>query len=129
VPAGLVQDHTSYRFTARSYDGQAYSSWMNPVTFLVVELGTGAAPMATVVRAYPNPVHFAAGEQATFVLPDEPVDLTIMTVSGDIVLRREKLTGQWAWNGANQSGAQVAVGLYLWFVSDNQGQGKLVVKP
>ena len=129
VPSGIVQDDTSYRLTARSYDGGAYSSWMNPVTFHVVELGTGAAPMAAVVRAYPNPVHFAAGEQVTFVLPDNPVDLTIMTVSGDIVLRREGLSGRWVWNGGNQSGAQVAVGLYLWFVSDDQGQGKLVVKP
>ena len=71
----------------------------------------------------------AAGEQVTFVLPDEPVDLTILTVSGNVVVFRSNVFGQWQWDGANQSGSQVAAGVYPWFLSDNRGRGKLVVKP
>jgi hypothetical protein len=102
---------------------------MDLVPFTVLTFGTALSPAAPLVYAYPNPVHFADGEQAMFILPDEPVELTIMTVSGDIVLFRENLSGQWNWNGANESGSQVAAGVYLWYVSGDRGQGKLVVKP
>jgi len=129
VPPGTLQDRTAYNWRACGYDGQAYSEWTEPVPFTVLTFGTALARAAPLVYAYPNPVRFTAGEQATFVLPDEPVELTIMTVSGDIVLFRESLTGRWTWNGANESGSRVAVGVYLWYVSGDRGQGKLVVKP
>jgi hypothetical protein len=63
------------------------------------------------------------------VLPDEPVDITILTVSGSVVLFRTNLSGEWQWDGSNQSGSLVAPGVYPWFLSDNRGHGKLVVKP
>jgi hypothetical protein len=129
VPAGVLEDNTEYTWRARSYDGHSNSAWMDLVPFRVVVFSTGEVSPAPVFYAYPNPVRFAAGEQATFVLPDEPVNLTILTVSGDVVLFRSNISGRWQWDGSNQSGSRVAAGFYPWFLSDNQGHDILVVKP
>jgi hypothetical protein len=129
VPAGVLQDNTEYAWRARSYDGHSNSAWMDLVPFRVLVFSTGEVSPAPVFYAYPNPVRFAAGEQATFVLPDEPVTLTILTVSGNVVLFRSNISGQWQWDGSNQSGSRVAAGVYAWFLSDDRGHGKLVVKP
>ncbi len=128
VPAGIIQDRATYRWTARVYDGQNYSDWMNKVRFTVLKLSSDVGLPSGVARAYPNPVSFGDGSEATFVLGDQPTDLTIMTVSGDIILRRENVSGDYRWNGLNQSGERVSVGLYLWFLS-NGSEGKLMVKP
>jgi hypothetical protein len=81
------------------------------------------------VFASPNPVHFRRGEQVTFHLPDEPVDLLIQTVSGETVRLETNLSHRWVWDGTNASGHPVAVGIYPWFVGGVKVSGKLVVKP
>lgn len=81
------------------------------------------------IIAYPNPVHFHNGEQITFTLPNSPVDLLIMTVSGETVLLKKGISGNWQWNGNNASGNPVAIGeKYLWYVqyNDKTYQGKIV---
>ncbi|MBD3331867.1 hypothetical protein GF356_03370 [candidate division GN15 bacterium] len=81
------------------------------------------------IRAYPNPVSFSEFGHVTFNLPDEPVDLLIQTVSGETVLERSGLSGDWTWDGRNGNGQQVAVGTYLWFASVPGQYGKIVVVP
>ncbi len=81
------------------------------------------------VYVYPNPFSLSSGEPATFQLLPQPTDLLIQTVSGDPVLLVENVSGQWQWDGRNESGNQVSVGVYLWFASNGSFSGKIVVKP
>ena len=81
------------------------------------------------VYVYPNPFSLSSGEPATFQLLPQPTDLLIQTVSGDPVLLVENVSGQWQWDGRNESGNQVAVGVYLWFANNGNFSGKIVVKP
>lgn len=80
--------------------------------------------------AYPNPVYFANGDHVVFDLPEGQFDLIIQTVSGSIVLVRTNISGNYSWNGLNESGHRVAAGIYLWYVSGTNGvtKGKLAVK-
>jgi|GEM_PF-4729773 len=80
-------------------------------------------------KAYPTKVHFQEGEKVTFDLPDEPVDLLIQTVSGETILIKKHVSGQWEWDGRNASGNLVSVGIYSWFIKDTKYNGKIVVKP
>ena len=82
-----------------------------------------------IIYASPNPVSFNSGEVVTFHLPADPVDLLIQTVSGETVLIREKVSGEWEWHGRNASGSDVSVGVYSWFVRGSDYNGKIVVKP
>lgn len=79
------------------------------------------------VYAAPNPVHL--GDQVTFHLPDKPFDLLIQTVSGETVTVREGVSDIWVWNLNNAAGNQVAVGVYLWYLTGTDARGKIIVKP
>lgn len=81
------------------------------------------------IIAYPNPVSFLNGNDVTFQLPEEPVDLLIQSVSGETVLVKNGISGEWHWNGYNQSGNMVSVGVYSWFIRNSDQNGKIVVKP
>lgn len=81
------------------------------------------------IRAYPNPVSFTQTGYVTFNLPDEPVDLLIQSISGETVLEKSNLSGDWTWDGRNGNGQLVSVGTYLWFASSPGQYGKIVVKP
>ncbi|MFH1688193.1 MAG: hypothetical protein ABIE70_11820 [bacterium] len=81
------------------------------------------------VYASPNPVSFDRGESLTFHLPYEPVDLLVQTVSGDPVIRVDGVSGDWEWDGLNDSGHRIAAGVYLWYVRGTDYQGKIIVKP
>jgi hypothetical protein len=85
--------------------------------------------ITTEVYVYPNPFSLSSGSPATFQLPSQPTDLLIQTVSGDLVLLIEGVSGEWQWNGQNESGNQVAVGIYLWYAGGGEYSGKIVVKP
>ena len=81
-----------------------------------------------IIYASPNPVRFS-DNPVTFHLPDQPVDLLIQTVSGQTVLIKNDISGEWQWDGRNASGNQVAVGVYPWFIRGSDYNGKIVVKP
>ncbi|MDH4157354.1 MAG: hypothetical protein OEW00_08775 [candidate division Zixibacteria bacterium] len=81
------------------------------------------------IIAYPNPVSFLQGETVTFLLPEEPTDVLIQTVSGETVLLRRDVSGEWNWDGRNASGNIVSVGVYPWFAREGAASGKIVVKP
>jgi hypothetical protein len=83
--------------------------------------------VGAIVYASPNPVHL--GEVVMFHLPEEPVDLLVQTVSGETVIIKEGIAGEWDWDLRNASGYEVAVGIYLWYVAGTNAHGKVVVKP
>ncbi|MDH3891781.1 MAG: hypothetical protein OEV49_11915 [candidate division Zixibacteria bacterium] len=85
--------------------------------------------VATKVFASPNPVSFRKGQVVTFHLPAKPVDLLIQSVSGEAVIIRESISGEWVWDGRNASGNSIASGVYSWFIRGYDADGKLVVKP
>lgn len=128
VPVSLA-GNTTYSWRARSFDGLEYSFWMDWAHFTIVGTATGDFASEPEIIAYPNPVHFTQGEYITFRLPDYPVDLLIQTVSGETVLLKAGLSGNWHWYGENGSGNTVAVGIYSWFVRGTSQNGKIVVKP
>ncbi len=77
--------------------------------------------------AAPNPVRL--GNEVTFVLPPQKIDLLIQTVSGETVLIQEDVSDEWIWDLNNSDGARVAVGVYLWYIAGSDIYGKVVVKP
>lgn len=90
--------------------------------------GVAAAPD---IHPYPNPYRPADGHSdITFTNLVENSKITIMTVSGSLVLVKEGLpAGDWVWDGKNGSGAEVATGAYFYYVSYPSGSasGKLLV--
>jgi hypothetical protein len=136
VPDNVLVDSSIYSWRARSYDGTVHSSWSSWAQFGVVLLAAGTpddttapAPIHLSIYTYPNPVSFNNGEVVTFTLPEYPVDLYITTVSGDVVLSRQGISGEFKWYGENSSGNTVAVGIYLWHIRDTNQSGKVMVKP
>jgi hypothetical protein len=118
VPIELNAGETYYwRVRANNY---AYS----PITSFTVSAEEE-------VIAYPNPVCFNEGETVVFKLPvTDPVELWIRNVNGETVRHETGLTGDWVWDGKNESGNIVAFGVYLWYVSGSSfAQGKIAVKP
>jgi len=118
---------TKWRVTEKLESGQTYF-WRvraNDYDYSAVSSFT----IEFQIYASPNPVHFRQGEHVTFHLPDEAVDLFIQTVSGEMVLLEQGISGEWAWHGANASGQNVATGIYLWYIPGTTCRGKIVVKP
>lgn len=80
------------------------------------------------VYAYPNPVDFLQGETVRFVLPDYEVNLLITTVTGETVKYEENILSDWDWDGLNDSGQTIAVGVYLWYIEGTEFKGKIIYK-
>ncbi|MDF1544734.1 MAG: hypothetical protein P1R58_06485 [bacterium] len=129
VPDSL-SDNTVYGWRARTFDGELYSAWSGYEDITISTLGSGKSATAERIISYPNPVHYSQTAEVTFNLPeDEDVDLLIQSISGETVLVKSGLRGDYVWNLQNGSGHEVAVGIYLWYASPNKGQGKIMVKP
>jgi len=79
-------------------------------------------------RAYPNPFRLAEGNQVTFTGIPAGSNLLLMTTSGDTVRRWAGTNGSdVVWDGRNESGQEVASGMYLWYVESSDLKGKLIV--
>jgi len=117
-----------YWWRCRANDGGLSSEYSSPTWFEYLDLSAGGGDSTNErIFAAPNPVH--RGETVTFHLPDERVDLLIMTVSGETVLVQNDLSGDWTWNLRNASGNELAVGIYLWYVNGAHASGKIIIKP
>jgi len=81
------------------------------------------------VFASPNPYSLSRDPEVTFHLPADAADLLIQTVSGELVYLMADAEGDVEWRCVNESGDQVAVGVYLWYLSGSKARGKIVVKP
>jgi hypothetical protein len=79
-------------------------------------------------HAYPNPFYLNQADAVTFTEIPAGADFFITTVSGSIVREWSNLSAEdLTWDGTNQSGQRVASGTYLWFVTNSDLRGKLVV--
>lgn len=117
---------------ARCFDSQRYSPWsmLSPFQLLKAKEINDTIPPAPPqleIRAYPNPVSLRSGFTVTFTLPEQSVDLLIQTVSGETVIYKQGVRGNWSWNGRNNQGQLVSQGVYLWYVKERNAQGKIVV--
>jgi len=124
---------TSWRVTTSLSMGATYywrvkvnnCDYSDNLQFTIAPLTTAPAPAAF---AYPNPLRLSTDSEIRFANVPLNANLTIMTVSGDIV---RELSNDGAaevvWDGRNQSGNLVASGTYLWFIEDTGTKGKLIV--
>ena len=89
---------------------------------------TGSFSVQPTTFAYPNPFVMATAPQATFTELPFGSDLTIMTISGDPIRTWTNLSGSdIQWDGTNESGSTVSSGIYLWYLSNSDLKGKLIV--
>lgn len=91
---------------------------------------TPAVPSATSPEphAYPNPFNLAQSGTTTFTGLPENANLLVTTVSGMNVRRfTDVVGGEVIWDGRNESGSEVATGVYLWYVENSEQHGKLIV--
>jgi len=81
------------------------------------------APNLESLIVYPNP---AAGHSyITLEGLTQEVTIRIFTLSGELV-RKEEVSGQyrWNWDVKNMEGKRVARGMYLWMVTNPEGEKK-----
>jgi len=93
------------------------------VTFVSADLSAA--------RIYPNPFRSARGD-TTITFDQMPADSTIkiFTVSGRLVKTLNATLDKIPWDLTNDSGDKVASGIYLYVITDNQGnktRGKFTI--
>jgi len=80
------------------------------------------------IHAYPNPFVMNASPKTTFTEVPSGSTLTLMTISGEPIRTWSNLTGSDVqWDGKNEAGSTVSSGMYLWYVSNSDIKGKLIV--
>jgi len=126
VPQG-ISDETTWQVNEELNSGDTYYWHVRADNYAFSP--TASFAVVPDIFAYPNPVRFSQDGYVTFQLPDEATDLMIQTVSGETVLVKKNVSGDWQWDGRNSAGNPISVGTYLWYVSINGQHGKLVVKP
>ena len=92
---------------------------------------TGAAASEAVEEpyAYPNPSNPSPSEPVTFTQLPAGAQLTIMSVSGDIVgTWTVPESGEVQWNGLNGKNEPVSPGIYVWTLDPGGQGGKIMVK-
>ncbi|MDX9857796.1 MAG: fibronectin type III domain-containing protein [candidate division Zixibacteria bacterium] len=124
VPDSLMDDVTYYwRISPDN------AVWTGAATFTYDAASAVAA--APDIHPYPNPFRPSDGHtDVTFTNLLEDSKLTIMTVSGTLVLVKDNLpAGDWTWDGRNDSGSEVSTGAYFYYVSYPSGtaSGKLLI--
>jgi hypothetical protein len=94
--------------------------------FEVIRLMTGSSHDLAGMIVYPNPFRprLAKDNVLKFIGLTENVDITIYTLSGDVVWSKHiRFTGGGAtWDGRNQEGREVASGLYVYQITNADGQ-------
>lgn len=140
---GVSQDGKFYMFTSnwnRTLGADpADNNWVRQDVFVAV-LSTGPAYMAPPApsapslspRAYPNPWRSDRGypAQITFDQLTGNTTIKIFTLSGHFVKGLPLASSSTTWDLTNESGNEVASGIYLYLATNNLGQkvtGKLAV--
>jgi hypothetical protein len=128
VPEEYVVNATYY-WRAQSDDGEAASPWTNLTQFTVISTGVGVKSLEK-PEAWSQPLraHFKQGDVVTFHLPADPVDLLVISPSGETVYLAKNVSIEHIWTGQNMSGNDISTGVYLWYYSGKKG-GWIVVKP
>ncbi|MBN8704134.1 MAG: hypothetical protein J0M08_13795 [Bacteroidetes bacterium] len=80
------------------------------------------------VYAYPNPVKESYDGTIAIKGLVKDVDVRITDVAGRLVYKTKALGGQAIWNGRTTKGNRVKTGVYLAFMSDEEGDKTFVTK-
>ncbi|MBA7471140.1 hypothetical protein ES707_06438 [subsurface metagenome] len=80
------------------------------------------------LKVYPNPFRPSEGHTRIFfdrLTPDARI--CIFTLSGELVANSGELRGEemWVWNVRNREGERVARGIYIYLVTNSQGEKKM----
>jgi hypothetical protein len=124
-PAGS-DGTTSYKVTKSLSAGRTYYWRSHGDTFPYSP--RSAFTVQPVPHAYPNP--FMASEVGAVTFADLPSGstLTILAIDGSPVRIWTGTSGQdILWDGRNESGHAVSSGTYLWYLTDSEARGKIIV--
>lgn len=80
------------------------------------------------VYAYPNPVHPTYTGPIAIRGLVRDADVKITDIAGNVVYQTTALGGQAVWNGNNFAGERAASGVYLVFITNEDGTQKKVTK-
>jgi predicted amidohydrolase len=83
------------------------------------------APDLKEVKIYPNPVDFTKGEVVKFINLTNGATVTLYTISGEKINTIDSTLGIALWDGKNNSGENVARGLYIYLIKDTAGNKKV----
>ena len=104
--------------SATNSDGQCVKQNLNPADGVFGN-----------VKVWPNPFVPKSGSPVRFVNLDTDATLKIYTLSGKLVSKLDGV-GEITWDGKNTNQESIAPGLYIYVLSDNQGNkksGKLAI--
>lgn len=89
---------------------------------------TGPSPTNSNVVVYPNPVR--EGYSGTIAINGlvYKADVKITDISGALIYTTKAEGGQAVWNGKSMDGRKASTGVYLVFVTDEEGNEKMVTK-
>lgn len=83
------------------------------------------------LKAYPNPFMPGTGNTMKFTNLPSNSTVKVYTLSGKLVNKLAESSGEAAWNGNNSDGKSISPGLYIYVVTDEEGNkktGKLAIK-
>jgi len=113
-----------YTIRVQAVNGSSASGWSS-ATITIVSADLSAA------RVFPNPWRAARGDgPITFDQMSANSTVKIFTVSSRWVKTLSAPGGSVSWDLTNDSGEKVASGLYLYLITDSQGnktRGKLAI--
>ncbi|MFA5975840.1 MAG: fibronectin type III domain-containing protein [Elusimicrobiota bacterium] len=122
----------AYYISVKAYDAEGNSSAESRATVTTIT-SSSASGILDGVRAYPNPWRsdrHAASSGVTFDRLPAGSQVKLFTLSGRWAATLNETNQQAVWNLTNDNGKQVASGIYIYLVTDPQGntkRGKLVV--
>ena len=115
-----------------SYSAAFFLSFSLPVSAAMTAPPTVVSTVQEGIRVYPNP--WRADQDANSMIMfdhlPEPSTVKIFTVSGHEVRTLSSDNGSVGWDRTNKAGDRVASGIYLYLITDSQGnptKGKLAI--
>ena len=122
--SGLLDNHIN-SLTIDPSNGDIYISTPKGISVILSNLANSTTDLDS-VHAFPNPYVISSGDELLNFNFASRAELRIFTVAGELVVELPEPI----WDGRNQSGAQVASGVYLFVLTDedgNTGRGKFLL--
>ncbi len=122
--SGLIDDKIN-SLTFDQYSGDLYISTPSGLSMMSSTIGRPTTDVDS-VYAFPNPYVVRSSDDVLSFNFDAPATLRIFTVAGELVAERPEAE----WDGRNQHGEQAASGVYLFVLTDANGQvgrGKILL--
>jgi hypothetical protein len=124
--SALLSDNVR-SITFDSFTGRLFIGTDAGISYVRSEFGTPTNDIAEVV-AFPNPFVISDGREKLNFNFARPALMRLFTIAGELILETT-LTSD-GWDGRNASGAEVASGVYLFLLTDedgNIGRGKILL--